>query len=182
VKAFTDALRMELEHDQRQISITLIKPAAIDTHTLNMLKTTCRLEPKHPSPVYAPEVVADAILHCAQNAVRDMFAGGGAKGLSLAAYYAPRITDVVMQNVMFEAQKTEQPTVNHEGTLNSPSNDPRESGVYRGHVFKRSLYTMTAQHPVAAGGLLLGVAALGYELSKLQKRRLNRIGQNLAGH
>lgn len=31
VKAFTDALRMELEREQAPISLTLIKPAAIDT-------------------------------------------------------------------------------------------------------------------------------------------------------
>ena len=32
VKAFTDGLRMELEREGAPISVTLIKPSAIDTH------------------------------------------------------------------------------------------------------------------------------------------------------
>ncbi|HEX3142445.1 MAG TPA: SDR family oxidoreductase, partial [Pyrinomonadaceae bacterium] len=75
VKGFTDALRMELEHDGAPISVTLIKPSSIDTpyrqHAKNFLST----EPKNPAPVYAPDPVADAILYAAEHPVRDLYVG-----------------------------------------------------------------------------------------------------------
>ncbi|HKP15089.1 MAG TPA: SDR family oxidoreductase, partial [Gemmatimonadaceae bacterium] len=62
VKGFTDTLRMELHKEGAPISVTLIQPAAIDTpypeHAMNYLG----VEPKHAPPVYAPEIVAEAIL------------------------------------------------------------------------------------------------------------------------
>lgn len=79
VKGFTDALRMELEAEGAPISVSLIKPAAVDSlyedHALNLLDA----EPNNPPPVYAPEVVAKAILHCTRRPMRDLYVGGGAK-------------------------------------------------------------------------------------------------------
>ena len=64
VKGFTDALRMELEEEGAPVSVTLIKPSTIDTpytkHAKNLLEDK---EPALPPPVYAPETVAEAILH-----------------------------------------------------------------------------------------------------------------------
>ena len=60
VKGFTDAFRLELEHDESTISVTLIKPATINTpypqHAKNYLPT----EPEQPGPVYSPAIVADS--------------------------------------------------------------------------------------------------------------------------
>jgi NAD(P)-dependent dehydrogenase (short-subunit alcohol dehydrogenase family) len=63
VKGFTDALRMELEEEGAPISVTLIKPGAIDTPYSDHAKNYMPVEPKNPAPLYAPEVVARAILH-----------------------------------------------------------------------------------------------------------------------
>ena len=65
VKGFTDAMRMELEDQGAPISVTLIKPAAIDTPYTEHAKNYLPNEPKNPPPVYAPETVARAILHAA---------------------------------------------------------------------------------------------------------------------
>ncbi|MDQ3255217.1 MAG: SDR family oxidoreductase, partial [Acidobacteriota bacterium] len=73
VKGFTDALRMELEHDGAPISVSLVKPGAIDTPFTTNAKNYLDREPHHVPPVYAPEVVAEAILHCAETPVRDVF-------------------------------------------------------------------------------------------------------------
>ena len=59
VKGYTDALRMELEHDRIPIAVTLVKPSAINTpypeHARNYLEDGV---PALPPPLYAPEVVA----------------------------------------------------------------------------------------------------------------------------
>jgi NAD(P)-dependent dehydrogenase (short-subunit alcohol dehydrogenase family) len=61
VKAYTDALRMELEKEGAPISVTLIKPSAIDTPYKRHAKNYLLVEPDNPPPVYAPELVAEAI-------------------------------------------------------------------------------------------------------------------------
>jgi NAD(P)-dependent dehydrogenase (short-subunit alcohol dehydrogenase family) len=59
VKAFTDVLRMELEESGAPISVTLIKPSAIDTpymeHARNYLDAKGT---KNPPPSYDPWLVA----------------------------------------------------------------------------------------------------------------------------
>src|SRR5678815_3289419 len=96
VKGFTDALRMELEEAGAPISVSLIKPSAIDTPYRQHAKNYLPEAPDNPPPVYAPEVVAEAILHCAEHAVREVFAGGGGKVMSALGYFAPRLLDTFM--------------------------------------------------------------------------------------
>lgn len=165
VKGFTDALRMELEHDGAPISVTLIKPASIDTPYRQHAKNYMRNEPRNPAPIYAPEPVAEAILYAAEYAIRDLFVGGAGKGLAMAAYFAPRLTDKVMERSMFEAQQMDHPSASPHAGLDRPSGSLLERGGYPGYVATNSLYTKAATHPLMtfallAAGLSLGVAAV----------------------
>ena len=54
VKGFTDALRMELEAEGAPISVTLIKPSAIDTPYKDHAKNHLGVLPQNPPPVYSP--------------------------------------------------------------------------------------------------------------------------------
>ena len=65
VKAFTDALRMELEADKAPVSVTLIQPTAVDTPFPEHAANYMSLEPKLPTPMIEPEKVASAILDAA---------------------------------------------------------------------------------------------------------------------
>ena len=109
VKGFTDALRMELEEENSPISVTLIKPAGIATPYIDHAKNYMDRKPSLPPPVYAPENVAEAILHAAETPVRDLFVGSGGKGMSAMGHYAPRLMDKYMESSMFESQKREEP-------------------------------------------------------------------------
>src|SRR6185436_15926234 len=66
VKAFTDTMRMELESDGIPISVSLVKPASIDTPFYEKAKTFIGVEPRPIPPVYAPEIAAGVILRCAE--------------------------------------------------------------------------------------------------------------------
>lgn len=167
VKGFTDSLRMELEADGAPISVTLIKPGAIATPYIDHAKNYMDREPSVPPPVYAPEVVAKAILHCAENPVRDMFAGGGGKAISVSGQYAPKLTDKVMERVLPAMQKKNQPArANRRDGLYEASGEGKARGSYEGHVAESSLYTGAAMHPVAAGALIVGT---GLALAALVK-------------
>jgi short-subunit dehydrogenase len=154
VKGFTDAFRMELEEARLPISVTLIKPSAIDTPYKEHAKNYLPVEPNNPPPVYAPDVVADAILHCAEHPMRDVFVGGGGKGLSVIGQRVPRFTDKLMALALFDLQQTDKPndpTVHR--SLYEPSGFSTERGNYQGHVAESSLYTRAALHPWIVGGL-----------------------------
>ena len=157
VKGFTDALRMELEADGAPVSVTLIKPSGIDTPYSRHAKNYLSVEPQNSPPIYAPEAVAEAILHCAEHPERDVFVGAGGKGMSAFGYHAPRLLDRVMEKMMIRQQKTEHPpnAQAHRG-LNEPSGELAERGGYEGHVAQSSLYTRASLHRGVAGSVLLG--------------------------
>jgi short-subunit dehydrogenase len=157
VKGFTDALRMELEEERVPISVTLIKPGGIATPYIDHAKSYMDRKPSLPPPVYAPENVAEAILHCAENAHRDMFVGSGGKGMSAMGYYAPRLADRYMEKTQFEQQKRDELETPRPDGLYEPTNDPRERGPYPGHVMETSYYTKASMHPFMTGALMLAV-------------------------
>ena len=165
VKGFTDAFRMELQADDAPISVTLVKPAAIDTPYKEHAKNYLGVEAENPPPVYAPETVAETILHCAENPVRDVFVGGAAKALSTLGEYAPRLTDMYMEATMLGQTSSGEPAdFNPLESLYEP-NDSRlsERGDYEGHVSESSLYTKASLHPVLTGtALALGAAGIAY--------------------
>ena len=163
VKGFTDALRMELEEEGAPISVTLIKPSAIDTPYFQHAKNYMSVEPKPPAPVYAPEIVANAILRAAEHPVRDITIGGGGRLITALGTALPRLTDFYMERSMFESQRSDIPAEAAEGNLyQSAGPEQRERGGYRGHVMRSSLYTSATLSPakaLIAAGLGLAVFA-----------------------
>ena len=157
VKGFIDALRMELEEEGAPISVTLIKPSGVATPYIDHAKNYLDRKPSLPPPVYAPENVAEAILHCAENEHRDMFVGSGGKSLAAMGYYAPRLADKYMEKMQFEQQKRDEPETPRPNGLYEPTNDPRERGPYPGHVMETSYYTKASMHPFMTGALMLAV-------------------------
>ena len=162
VKGYTDALRLELEAESAPVSVTLIKPSAIDTPYVQHAKNLLPAEPEHPAPVYAPETVAEAILHCAEYPERDVYVGGAGKLLAEAGHYVPRLVDKVMESRMVKQQQSEQPRPAHRpDSLHGPSTDGEERGGYPGHVAESSVYTKASVHPLITGSVIagLGIAA-----------------------
>ena len=160
VKGFTDVLRMELEERGDPIYVTLIKPGSINTPFTRRAKNYMPREPNLPPPVYAPDVVARAILRCAERPERDVIVGGGGKQISSMETLAPRLTDKVMERTMVSLQQKDAPgRPRNAHALDKPSNDPHERGDYDGHVAETSAYTAARLHPLLAGALVLGAGA-----------------------
>lgn len=153
VKGFTDALRIELADEKAPVSVTLIKPAAIDTPFPEHARNYLPEKPKLPQPVYAPEEVANAILHAAVNPMRDVFVGGGGKAMSSVNKYAPGVMDWVEAKTGVAQQKQDgTKAVNPAGSLYRPSGPRAKTrGNNPGHVMETSLYTRARLNPVVAG-------------------------------
>ena len=166
VKGYTDALRMELEHDNVPISVTLVKPSAINTpypeHARSYLEDGV---PALPPPMYEPEVVAKAILTCAEKPVRDIVVGGAGRAQVLMGSLAPRLTDRLMEGPMWKQQKRYDMHHVREGNLDRPQRDGRAHGVGQGRIMKSSAYTtavlsdVTRLAPIIAGAVAI---AAGY--------------------
>jgi short-subunit dehydrogenase len=163
VKGYTDALRLELEAEGAPISVTLIKPSAIDTPYVQHAKNLLPFEPLNPAPVYAPDTVAEAILHCAENSERDLYVGGAGKMLAEANHYLPRLTDKLMESTMIKQQQSGGPKpANRQDSLHTPSADGKERGRYPYHVAESSIYTKASVHPLIAGSLIAGLGLAAF--------------------
>lgn len=160
VKGFTDALRMELEHEGAPISVTLVKPASIGTPMPQHVKDLHSAEPKFPPPVYAPEEVARTILNAAEYPVRDAFVGSGARVMSVLAGVAPRLLDWVSAKFLVPAQFGREGATASDN-LHSGKSEALVRGDHQGSTIRPSLYTKAARHPAvtltAAGAAAAGV-------------------------
>jgi NAD(P)-dependent dehydrogenase (short-subunit alcohol dehydrogenase family) len=177
LKGFTDALRMELEEEGVPISVTLVKPASIDTPFFEKAKTNIGVEPQPVPPVYAPEVVSEVILEAAQRPIRELIAGGSGAKLS-AARFAPRLADKYMERWTFDGQKTDTPaSPDRPHNLYAPvAHDGGERGAnWDGHTRRSSVYTKAMLHPGAAlGALAMAVVVTTLAVSRFGGGHLAR--------
>jgi short-subunit dehydrogenase len=163
VKAFTDALRMELEKDKAPISVTLVKPASVDTMFVPHAKNYMEKEPALPPPVFAPELVAEAILYAARHPKRDVFVGGAAKVMSVSGLAMPRLIDRYMRASMFEQQQADADSIPGRGDAlhtPDPAHELRQRQGMSASVADRSPYTALALRARPLTAVLLGSGAL----------------------
>jgi NADP-dependent 3-hydroxy acid dehydrogenase YdfG len=170
VKGFTDTLRMELIAERAPVSVTLVKPASIDTPLPDRARNYMDRRPTLPPPIYPPEEVANAILHAAVHPIRDVFVGGGGKVFVAGKEFAPGAYDQLAPAII-ALQKRAEPAHHHDGALHAP----RDAGAVRGdspvYVMRTSAYTRASLHPLAsAAALTAGVAGLAALLLRRGRR------------
>jgi short-subunit dehydrogenase len=159
VKGFTDSLRIELEQQRAKVSVTLIKPAAIDTPIIAHAKNYMDREPDLPPPMYAPELVAKAILFAAEHPRRDMYVGGSAKLNAMATYYTPRLADKYTERFTFNRLQKDWPRLDKsQNNLYEPRGRLQERQGQRRRVLESSAYTAATMH---AKTTLMIAGALG---------------------
>jgi short-subunit dehydrogenase len=172
VKGFTDSLRVELKEENVPVSVTLIKPASINTMLVKHAKNYMEVEPRLPPPIYAPEVVAEALLYAAAHPMRDMFVGGRAKFVSASGYYTPRMVDKTMTRLMYRYQRTKRAA--HEkddNNLYAPKADLLERGDVGGYTRKTSFYTNAVTHPAATKAAFIGAGLALAALWQVRRRQ-----------
>ncbi len=173
VKGYTDVLRVELARDHAGVSISLVNPSAIATPLFDHAKSYLDGSPRTPMPAYAPEVVGETILRCAEHPVREIVVGGLGRALVAAHRLAPGATDAVLRATMYRLQEgPRRADQDAAGTLEGPKDGPaRERGAYRGPLLRSSVYTRLASRPaVAAGGILVAGAAVRRVLARRRRR------------
>lgn len=162
VKGFTDSLRQELIEEGAPVSVTLIKPAGIHTpfgdHAENYMDSASVVPP----PVYAPEVVADAVLCAAEDPIREVVIGGAGRGMTFMQRHMPKLADQLFSRAFpILAKDTSHPPREGEGGLHEPGSSGRIYGDQRSHMAKSSLYTSWETRPMktAATAAVVGLGA-----------------------
>ncbi len=172
VKGFTDALRMELKQAGAPISVSLVKPASIDSPLPQHARNYMNREPKLPPPVYRPEEVAHAILHAAVRPQRDIFVGGGGKAFVALKQFAPGAYDLLGPVITLLQRRSDAPR-DPAGSLYRPNRDGRERGIHPGYVARTSLYTRASLHP-AGIATLAALSLAGLAVAILREGRPRR--------
>lgn len=168
VLGFTDALRMEVLAAELPVSVTLVKPAAINTPFPRHAKNNLDQDATLPAPVYAVDLVADQILHAAMHGGRELYAGGGGRAMAFLGRAFPGVMDKVMGATGAQQQLAERPADHsNEGLHASRGFHRAEGDVDRDrHVQQVSLYGVARRHPLAtaltaaaAGAAVIGLFA-----------------------
>lgn len=172
VKAFSDALRMEIEKENIPVTVTALRPGSIDTpfvrHARNWMKDKAKLPP----PYYDPSVVARAIIQCAQTSHRDVTVANLAGSVLIQLEHLfPRTLDKIMKRKAFDLQKREdEPKVEEDSLYIAPSKEGRIRGDYSGPVLQHNLFANIRLDPKKLFAVTsLGISALTWlGLSKIK--------------
>jgi short-subunit dehydrogenase len=96
VQGFSEALRLEMAHDETGIDVVLILPSSMNTPLFAFARSKLGRQPMPVPPVYDPGTVADAILHAAEHGGREIVVGGWGKMLTVAQWLSPTLLDAYM--------------------------------------------------------------------------------------
>lgn len=171
MKGFTNALRMELLREGSPITVSLIKPAAVDTPYRQHARNLTGHAVRSPQPVYATHVVADTILYCASHPIREITVGGG--GRLAASLYSlfPGLAEPLF--AWFAPKLMEDKKTSHEpfdDGLYDPNNDGLHEEAYYPMVREFSVLAEVRKHPGIAAGVVAVLAGVGLATLLLNQR------------
>ena len=165
IMGFTDALRDEVMEAKLPISVTLIKPAAINTPFARHAKNYLDQDATLPAPVYDVKLAADQVLHAAAYGGRELYVGGGGRLMALLGNHFPYAMDWIAATFMSDQQLAKRPANHSYEGLNEPRGFYSAKGdVDRDrHVQKFSLYGVARRHPLTTTLIvgMIGVVTLG---------------------
>jgi hypothetical protein len=171
VKGFTNALRMELMREDAPITVSLVKPGAIDTPYNRHARNLTGQAMHNPQPVYATHVVADTILYCAEHPIREITVGGGSR--LIASFYSalPGLAEPLFArfapSLMRDRVSAYEP---YEDGLYDPTEDGLDEEVHYPMVRQFSALAELRKHPGIAGGVLAVLAGVGLATLLLNQR------------
>jgi short-subunit dehydrogenase/ElaB/YqjD/DUF883 family membrane-anchored ribosome-binding protein len=160
VKTFTNTLRSQLAEERAPVAVSLVKPGPVEgAHGRTAIGGR-----RIPQPVYATEVMADAILWCATHSVHEITVGGAGRLIAMMYAAAPGIAEPLMAKfapvLMRDRDSAWQPDVDG---LYEPTQDGLDEEIHYPMVRNFSALAEVRKHPgITAGSVaLVLVAAVG---------------------
>jgi NAD(P)-dependent dehydrogenase (short-subunit alcohol dehydrogenase family) len=110
VRGFTDSLRTELMHEQRNVHVTTVHLPGLNTTQFGMVRLRMPRRPRPVAPVYQPEIAADAIVWASQHPQRrELWVGGSTVLTIVGNKLAPWLADRYLARTGYDSQQTDEP-------------------------------------------------------------------------
>ena len=170
VKAYVQALRIELQDQAPKISVTLVKPAGIDTPIAQHAANHEGGEAQIPPPVYDPQLVADAILDCAEHPRREITVGGAGRAQVLFAEHFPALFEKLAPRKRGALTDKNKPQPSPSNLFEGVRAGQERSGEHEPR--KTSVYTTAMKHPGVTA--LVGLGGLAVTIGGIALRRRGR--------
>jgi NAD(P)-dependent dehydrogenase (short-subunit alcohol dehydrogenase family) len=106
---FTDSLRCELIHDQKNIHVCTVEMPAVNTPQFGWVKSRLPRKAQPVPPIYQPEVAAQAIVFAATHRRREIYVGLPTVEAIVANKLFPKILDRYLARNGYDSQQTSEP-------------------------------------------------------------------------
>ncbi|WP_259614033.1 SDR family oxidoreductase [Microbacterium paraoxydans] len=146
VEGAVDALRRELRAERAPVTITVIRPAVIDTPIYRHARSRMTYRPSGPHPHYRARSVAQAIVYAARRPARTIHVGGGALLLTGVQRVAPGLLDATLGRFGPRMMRTAEDAPAQFGNLVGPLRDTEQRGGLP-HRGRGSVTTWLRVHP-----------------------------------
>jgi hypothetical protein len=167
---------VEQEKHRTGVDVSLILPGAVNTPQFDRGRQKLGLQPQPVPPIYMPELVAEAVLHCAARPERELPVSWGAQKLLWGQKLSPRAGDLVLLRTGWSGQTTGEPK-----PVDAPDNlfetmpgDPGAHGRFDDRARASSAWTAARLRLGKIGGIVAlaaPVAALAIGYHGVTKRR-----------
>ena len=105
-RAYFESARVELEKEKAGVDLCLVLPGGINTPQFDRGRQKLGLQPQPVPPIYQPEIVADAVLHCCERPQRELPVTWAAQKLLWGQKLSPRLGDLVLLRNGWQGQTT----------------------------------------------------------------------------
>src|SRR5215468_8812048 len=106
---FTDSIRSELIHDGSNVWITVVNLPALNTPQFEWSRSRMPRQPQPVSPIFQPEVAADAILWAARHRRRELDVGFSTIRAVVVQKLVPGFADHYLAAMGYDSQQTSEP-------------------------------------------------------------------------
>jgi NAD(P)-dependent dehydrogenase (short-subunit alcohol dehydrogenase family) len=168
-RTYFESARVEQEKHRTGVDISLVLPGAINTPQFDRARQKLGLQPQPVPPIYQPELVAEAVLHCAERPERELPVTWGAQRLLWAQKLSPRAGDLLLLRNGWESQTTGQskPADSPDNLLAPLAGDPGAHGRFDEAARASSAWTAARLRLGKMGGMAvlaapLAAAVIGY--------------------
>jgi short-subunit dehydrogenase len=172
VRAFTDSLRCELLHEASAVRVTMVQLPAVNTPQFEVMRNRMPRRPQPVPPVFAPELIAEAILYAAENPARELVVGGSALLALAGQKVAPGLADRYLAGSGYKSQQRPDPEEpGRPDNLFEPlPGDRGAEGPFTAQSRRRSAQLWLREHRVLGAASSIAAAAAGAALATRLRR------------
>jgi short-subunit dehydrogenase len=172
ITGFTEAVRLELQQEYPGIDLVEVLPSSINTPLFHHARSKLGVKPMPIPPIYAPSVVAEAIVHACEHPQREIVVGGAGKAFVIAQQVSAGLVDryLLQGGRGVRQQLSDQPDDGQDNLFEPLRGRGSTTGDWSEQAHRSSIYTHLLEfHPgrklammaAAAGAALLLVRRVG---------------------